>query len=110
MNKVEIGEAGAVSLSLCPLDPFADDVDPDAEFGWVRVGIGRKEMAVSTADLPGEPSVRCEDLGVTRAQVASSRRHQFKILGGAGGIFHGKRGASVGRSDDRITPLPYPLG
>jgi hypothetical protein len=47
---------------------------------------------------------------VTRAQVASARLHEFKILGGAGGIFHGKRGASAGRSDHRITPLPYPLG
>lgn len=110
MNKVEIRKGGAVAFSEGPIDPFADNVDADAEFGRVGLRIGGQEMAVSTADLPSEPSLRCEDLSVTRAQVASARLHEFKILGGAGGIFHGKRGASAGRSDHRITPLPYPLG
>jgi len=110
MNKVKIRKRGAVAFSEGPLDALADDVDADAELARVGLRIGGQEMAVSTADFPGEPGCRCEDLSVTRAQVASARRHQFKILGGAGGIFHGKRGASVGRSDHRITPLPYPLG
>ena len=40
MNKVEICEAGPVAFPEGPFDPFADNVDADAQFGRVALGIG----------------------------------------------------------------------
>jgi hypothetical protein len=90
MDKVEVGELGAVAFAEGAADSFAHNVDPDAELPGVGLGIGGEEMAMSAAYFPSKLGVRREDLRMPLAQIATTGCHAFKKLGGASWIFHGK--------------------
>ena len=96
VDEMKVGEAGAVPFAEGAADAFADDVDADAQFVGVGLGVGGQEVSVATADFPGEAGPGREDFFLAGAEVAAAGLHQGEKLGGANGIFHGRRGARGG--------------
>lgn len=83
MNEVKVGETGAIAFTERPFDPFAHDIDPDAELIGVSGSVGRQVMSMSAADFPSERCRRSQKGAKVLNQFVPTLFHALAVFGRA---------------------------
>lgn len=78
MEEMEVGELGAVSLANGSADALTCNVDTDADFVRMGLGVGGEKMAMAAANLPSKGG-RSQKTGVGGGLV------RWDVIRGGGG-------------------------
>ena len=80
VQKMELLKAGAIALTVRPLDPLADDVDSNAHLIGMHRGIGREKMPVPGPDFAGERIQWTKDAAHLPGQGRPARRNDRTVI------------------------------